>query len=115
MRALLHDGNQNRGASKDGEHDGFPEVAEDEVDGRRAEQQREHWLAQDLEDDPAERAPVRLREGIGALGLEAVGGVLLGKPPGRNISGTAVHAHSRATRTEHRAWRTTRDALVPSR
>jgi hypothetical protein len=112
--ALLHHGNKNGGGRKDREHDGFPEVAEDEIDGRRAQQQRKHRLAQDLEDNPAEGAPVRLRECIGAFGFEARRRpvrIALGK----NICGAAVHAHSRATRTEHRAWRTTRDALVPSR
>ena len=47
--------------------------------------------------------------------FKAGSGFLLGKAPGKRILQAAVHAHSRATRTEQRAWRTTRAALVPSR
>jgi len=53
-----------------------------------------------------------LGEGIGPLGFQPGGGFLLGKASDIQA---AVHAHSRATRTEQRAWRTTRAALVPSR
>ena len=110
---FLNDGDQNRGAGKNAEHDGFLEIAENEIDRRRAQQQREHRLAQDLEDDADEGAAVGLGEGIGTLRFKARGGFLVGKAS--TIRGAAVHAHSRATRTEHRAWRTTRAALVPSR
>ena len=98
---------------KNAEHDGFLEIAEDEIDRRRAQQQREHRLAQDLEDDADKGAAVGLREGIGTLRFKARGGFLFGEAS--NIRGAAVHAYSRATRTEQRAWRTTRAALVPSR
>ena len=77
------------------------------------EQQREHRLAQDLEDNADKGAAVSLREGVWALRYKACGGFLPGKAS--TIRKVAVHAYSRATRTEHRAWRTTRAALVPSR
>ena len=74
-------------------------------------------LAIDLNDETSCRKPllsaVGLGESIGTVGLQACGGFLLGKAS--NIRGAAVHAHSRATRTEQRAWRTTRAALVPRR
>jgi hypothetical protein len=54
-----------------------------------------------------------LREGIGTLRFKANGGFLLGKAS--DIQAAAVHAQSRATRTEQRAWRATRAALVPGR
>ena len=52
---------------------------------------------------------------IGPLGLKAGGGFLHGKSLDRDVCGAAAHFQSRATRTEQRAWRTTRAALVPSR
>jgi hypothetical protein len=66
---LLHNGDQHRGAGEHGKDDGLLEVAQDEVDHRGAEQQREHRLAQYLEDDAQETAPVGLGKSIGSLGL----------------------------------------------
>ena len=82
---FLNDGNEDRGAGKKPEHDSFFKIAEDEVDRRRAQQQREHRLAEDLEDDADEGAAVGLGEGIGTLRLEAGGGFVLGKASGKRI------------------------------
>ena len=76
---FLNDGDQNRGAGKNAEHDSFLEIAEDEIDDGRAQQQREHRLAQDLEDNADKGAAVGLREGIGTLRFKARGGFLVGK------------------------------------
>ena len=76
---FLNDGDQNRGAGKNAEHDGFLEIAEDEIDDGRAQQQREHRLAQDLEDDADKGAAVGLGEGVGTLRFKARGGFLVGK------------------------------------
>src|SRR5262249_57245396 len=66
---FLNDGNEDRGAGKKPEHDSLFEIAENKVDRRRAQQQREHRLAEDLEDDTDE----------GAAGGGGGGGV--GLPP----------------------------------
>jgi hypothetical protein len=50
---FLNDGDQYRGARKKAKHDGLFEIAENEVDRRRAQQQREHRLVQDLEEGAA--------------------------------------------------------------
>jgi len=110
---FLDNGDQNRGARKNTEDDGFLEIAENQIDDGRAEQEREHRLVQDLKDNPDKGAAIGLREGIGTLCFQTGGGFLLGKAS--DIQGAAVHAQSRATRTEQRAWRTTLAALVPSR
>ena len=101
--------------AKNAEHDGFFEIAKDEVDDSCAQQQREHGFAQDLQDNANKGATVGLGEGVGPLRFKAGRGFAFGKASGKRILRTAVHAHSLATRTEQRAWPTTRAALVPSR
>src|SRR6516225_4365649 len=76
---FLNDGDQNRGAGKNAEHDGFLEIAEDQIDDGCAQQQREHRLAQDLEDNADKGAAVGLGEGVGPFRFKAGGGFLLGK------------------------------------
>ena len=101
--------------AKNAEHDGFFEIAKDEVDDSCAQQQREHRLVQDLEDNSDIGPVVGLGEGIGPLRFKTASRFVFAKASGKRILRTAVHTHSRATRTEQRAWRTTRAALVPSR
>ena len=112
---FLNDGDQDRGARKNAQHDGLFEIAEDEIDRCCAEQQREHRLGHDLEDNADKGAAVGLREDVGPLRLKTGRGFAFGKASEKRILRTAVHAHSRGTRTEQRAWRTTRAALVPSK
>jgi hypothetical protein len=67
------------------EHDSFFEIAEDEIDGGRAQQQREHRLAQDLEDNSGKGAAVGLGEGVRPFRFQAGGGFFLGKASAMRI------------------------------
>ena len=60
---FLNDGDQDRAARKNSEDDRFLEIAENKIDSGRAQQQREHRLAQDLEHDADKGSAVALGEG----------------------------------------------------
>ena len=67
---LLHHGDRYRDGGKDQQHEGFSEIAQDEIDDAGAEQQREHRLAQHVADNAQERPVIGFGEIVEAFGTQ---------------------------------------------
>ena len=67
---LLHHGDRHRDGGEDQQHQGFSEIAQDEIDDAGAEQQREHRLAQHITDDAQERPMVGFGKVVETFGAQ---------------------------------------------
>ena len=67
---LLHDRDHDRHGREGEQDERFLQVAERQIDHAAAEQQRQHRLAQHLEDDAQRRAPIRPGQLVVSLGLQ---------------------------------------------
>src|SRR6202011_3831285 len=90
---FLRDRNRDRGRRKQEQDECFPEVAEDQVDEARCEEQREHRLAQGLDNNATEGATLPVWQRIRAFGLETSRSLY----PGKSESSFTSHHRSHSS------------------